>query len=75
MPLEPALELVQVAARERAGAVLIGPAGVGKTTLARAAAERLASEFSRVDWVTATSACRCDPVRRVPPTDRRARHR
>ena len=54
MPLEPALELVQVAARERAGAVLIGPAGVGKTTLARAAAERLASEFSRVDWVTAT---------------------
>jgi tetratricopeptide (TPR) repeat protein len=54
VPLEPALELVQVAARERAGAVLIGPAGVGKTTLARTAAERLAAAFSRVDWVTAT---------------------
>ena len=55
MPLEPALELVEAATRERAGAVLIGPAGVGKTTLARAAAERLAAGFSRVDWVIATA--------------------
>jgi len=55
VPLEPALELVEAATRERAGAVLIGPAGVGKTTLARAAAERLAAGFSRVDWVIATA--------------------
>ena len=61
MPLEPALELLEAAARERAGAVLIGPAGVGKTTLARAAAERLASEFSRVDWVTATTPAAAIP--------------
>ena len=39
----------------RAGAVLIGPAGVGKTSLARTAADRLASQFGRVDWVTATA--------------------
>jgi replication-associated recombination protein RarA len=35
--------------------VLIGPAGVGKTTLARAAASRLSPRFGRVDWVTATA--------------------
>jgi tetratricopeptide (TPR) repeat protein len=35
--------------------VLIGSAGVGKTWLARAAAERLAPQFGRVDWVTGTT--------------------
>ena len=54
-PHEPALELVETGLRTRAGAILIGPAGVGKTTLARAAAERLGSQFRRVDWVAATT--------------------
>ena len=60
-PLEPALKTLAAAVRDRAGAVVIGPAGVGKTTLARAAAERLASEFSRVDWVTATAPAAAIP--------------
>jgi tetratricopeptide (TPR) repeat protein len=47
--------MVRAGVDERAGAVLIGPAGVGKTTLARAAAQRLATQFDRVDWVTATT--------------------
>ncbi len=47
--------------RERRGAVVIGPAGVGKTTLARAAAARLGTRFDRVDWITATA-----PMQAVP---------
>jgi hypothetical protein len=54
-PHEPALELLETGVREQAGAVLIGSAGVGKTWLARTAAERLASQFDRVDWVTGTT--------------------
>jgi tetratricopeptide (TPR) repeat protein len=54
-PHEPALELLETGVREQAGAVLIGAAGVGKTWLARTAADRLASQFARVDWVTGTT--------------------
>jgi hypothetical protein len=54
-PHEPALELIETGVRERAGTALIGSAGVGKTWLARTAADRLASQFGRVDWVTATA--------------------
>ncbi|MDT7793022.1 MAG: hypothetical protein QOD59_2458 [Mycobacterium sp.] len=53
-PHEPALELLETGVRERAGTVLIGAAGVGKTWVAQTAADRLASQFGRVDWVTAT---------------------
>jgi tetratricopeptide (TPR) repeat protein len=53
-PHEPALELIESGVRERVGAVLIGSAGVGKTWLARTAADRLASQFGRVDWISAT---------------------
>jgi hypothetical protein len=52
---EPALELLETGVRDRAGVVLIGSAGVGKTWLARTAADRFASQFARVDWVTATA--------------------
>ena len=54
-PNEPVSELLDAHVRERAGAVLTGPAGVGKTSLCRAAAERLGSDFGRVDWVIATA--------------------
>lgn len=54
-PHEPALELLETGLRTRTGAVLIGPAGVGKTTLARVAAERLGARLPRVDWVAATT--------------------
>ena len=60
-PHEPALEQLETGVRERVGAVVIGPAGVGKTTLARAAAARLGPQFDRVDWVTATA-----PMQAVP---------
>jgi hypothetical protein len=54
-PHEPALELLETGMRTRAGAVLIGPAGVGKTSIARSAVERLGAKFGRVDWVSATA--------------------
>ncbi|HTI78691.1 MAG TPA: AAA family ATPase, partial [Mycobacterium sp.] len=54
-PPEPALESIETGLREQAGAVLIGSAGVGKTWLARAAADRLASQFDRIDWITGTA--------------------
>jgi AAA domain len=54
-PHKPALELLEAGMRTRAGAVLIGPAGVGKTSIARSAAEQLGARFGRVDWVGATA--------------------
>ncbi|WP_396883248.1 AAA family ATPase [Mycobacterium sp. SMC-4] len=54
-PGEPALaQVASVLRGESGGAALIGPAGVGKTTLARQAVERWAPEYPRVDWVRAT---------------------
>lgn len=55
VPLEPALEALEAGSQARPGTVIIGPAGVGKTTLARAAVARLGARFDRVDWVTATT--------------------
>ncbi len=55
-PHEPALAALESGVRTHRGAVLIGPPGVGKTTLAREAAERLRPDFPRVDWVRATTA-------------------
>jgi AAA domain len=55
------MRLIETGVRERSGAVLIGPAGVGKTTLAREAADRYASRFSRIDRVNATA-----PMATVP---------
>ncbi|KUI45824.1 AAA family ATPase [Mycobacterium sp. GA-1199] len=60
-PPGPALDSIEAGLAKRSGAVLIGPAGVGKTTLARAAADRLAGAYHRVDWVTATA-----PMAAVP---------
>ena len=55
-PHEPTLQQLDHGVRTGVGAVLIGPAGVGKTTLARDAAERLGPDFPRVDWVRATAS-------------------
>ncbi|OBH01415.1 AAA family ATPase [Mycobacterium sp. E136] len=60
-PPGPALDSIEAGLQKRSGAVLIGPAGVGKTSLARAAAERFAANYHRVDWVTATA-----PMAAVP---------
>ncbi|WP_029115931.1 ATP-binding protein [Mycobacterium sp. URHB0044] len=51
-PEEPLLGRLEAAVRNRAGAMLIGPAGVGKTSLARTAVARLSGEFARVATVT-----------------------
>jgi tetratricopeptide (TPR) repeat protein len=55
-PEEPLLGQLEAAFRSRAGAMLVGPAGVGKTSLARAAVANLAGEFARVATVTGTVA-------------------
>jgi hypothetical protein len=54
-PHEPALEQLETGLREQGGTVLIGSAGVGKTWLARTAADGLAAQFDRVDWVIGTT--------------------
>ncbi|WP_197376572.1 ATP-binding protein [Mycolicibacterium baixiangningiae] len=51
-PAEPALDSVEAGVRQQSGAVLIGPAGVGKTTLLRIAAQRLGPG----PWVTGTAS-------------------
>lgn len=66
-PPEPALEQLLAGVRMRAGAVLIGPAGVGKTTLARSAADRLGAEFPRVDWLFATASRQTVPFAAFEP--------
>jgi DNA-binding CsgD family transcriptional regulator len=50
------LALVDEAARSRSGIVLSGARGVGKTWLAREAAEELARDGAEVIWVRATEA-------------------
>ena len=61
MPPEPALKSLETGVRDRVGAVLIGPAGVGKSSLARLAAERLGPRFARVGWVTGTASAGAVP--------------
>jgi putative protein kinase ArgK-like GTPase of G3E family len=50
-----------------AGAVVSGPAGVGKTALADAVAKQIAATGSRVDWVVATDASRSIPFGALAP--------
>ncbi|TRW79380.1 AAA family ATPase [Mycolicibacterium sp. 018/SC-01/001] len=64
-PEEPALAQVDAGVRDRSGAALIGPAGVGKTWLLRRAAERLGPEVTRVDWVRATATRQAIPFAAV----------
>ncbi|MCH9700418.1 MAG: ATP-binding protein [Actinomycetia bacterium] len=53
---DPAFAQLELGVRTRGGAVLIGSAGVGKTTLLREAADLLGPAFPRVDWVRATTS-------------------
>jgi hypothetical protein len=55
------LDSIEAGLQKRSGAALVGPAGVGKTTLARAAVDRVRAAYTRVDWVTATA-----PMAAVP---------
>jgi tetratricopeptide (TPR) repeat protein/energy-coupling factor transporter ATP-binding protein EcfA2 len=55
-PHDRALDGVEAGLHERSGAVLLGPEGVGKTSLARSAAEWLGPEFRRVVRVTGTES-------------------
>ena len=61
MPAEPAAEHVQAAVADRGGAVVIAPVGGGKTTVARAASERLGGAV----WVTGTVSDRVIPFAAV----------
>jgi hypothetical protein len=53
---KPLLGQLEAAVRTRAGAMLVGPAGVGKTSLASAAVANLSGEFARVATITGTVA-------------------
>ncbi|MGV0745464.1 AAA family ATPase [Mycolicibacterium sp. XJ870] len=55
-PHDRTLDGLEAGLRERSGAVLLGPAGVGKTSLARTAANWVGPEFRRVAWVTGTES-------------------
>lgn len=73
-PHEPALDAIEAGVRARSGAVLIGPAGVGKTSLLRMAADRLGP----ARWVTGTASDAVLPLGAfghlvdVPPTGKTA---
>ncbi|MGV0811680.1 AAA family ATPase [Mycolicibacterium boenickei] len=55
-PRDRVLDGLEAGLHERCGAALLGPAGVGKTSLARTAAEYLAPDFRRVVWITGTES-------------------
>lgn len=55
-PLEPALSSIEASLRDGRGAVVLGAAGVGKSTLALTAAERVGAAYDRVDRVIGTAS-------------------
>ena len=61
-PPEPAIEQVASAVADRGGAVLVAPVGAGKTTVARAAADRIGGASA---WVTGTVSDRVVPFAAV----------
>jgi energy-coupling factor transporter ATP-binding protein EcfA2 len=61
VPEEPLLGHLEAAVRSGAGAMLVGPAGVGKTSLARTAVANLAADFARVVTVTGAAAASAVP--------------
>ncbi|OBB60508.1 AAA family ATPase [Mycobacterium sp. 852013-51886_SCH5428379] len=77
-PTDPALETIRAGVAQGSGAVLIGPAGVGKTTLLRLAGERLADAAQVTSMVTATASTGAIPfgafrdLLDIPPTGKTA---
>ncbi len=61
MPPEPSAQHVESAVADRGGAVIIAPVGAGKTTVARAASERIGGSV----WVTGTVSDRVVPFAAV----------
>ncbi|WP_273734923.1 ATP-binding protein [Mycolicibacterium septicum] len=64
-PRDRVLDGLEAGLHERCGAALLGPAGVGKTSVARTAAEHLASDFRRVVWITGTESAATIPFAAV----------
>ncbi|WP_135457303.1 AAA family ATPase [Mycobacterium sp. DL99] len=64
-PRDRVLDGLEAGLHERRGAALLGPAGVGKTSVARTAAEHLASDFRRVVWIAGTESAAAVPFAAV----------
>lgn len=64
-PRDRVLDGLEAGLHERCGAALLGPAGVGKTSVARTAAEHLASDFRRVVRITGTESAAAIPFAAV----------
>lgn len=64
-PRDRVLDGLEAGLHECCGAALLGPAGVGKTSVARTAAEHLASDFRRVVWITGTESAAAIPFAAV----------
>ncbi|KHO18461.1 ATP-binding protein [Mycolicibacterium setense] len=64
-PCDRVLDGLEAGLQERRGAALLGPDGVGKTSVARTAAEHLARDFRRVVWITGTESAAAVPFAAV----------
>lgn len=64
-PRDRVLDGLEAGLHERCGAALLGPTGVGKTSVARTAAEHLATDFRRVVWITGTESAAAIPFAAV----------
>ena len=64
---ETELPALLAAVTRGAGAIIFGPAGVGKTALARAVTERIGDGESRTEWLVATEASKLIPFGALAP--------
>lgn len=64
-PRDRVLDGLEAGLHERCGAALLGPAGVGKSSVARTAAEHLTPDFRRVLWITGTESAATVPFAAV----------
>ncbi|NOP97365.1 AAA family ATPase [Mycolicibacterium fortuitum] len=64
-PRDRVLDGLEAGLHDRCGAALLGPAGVGKSSVARTAAEHLAPDFRRVLWITGTESAAAVPFAAV----------
>jgi hypothetical protein len=64
-PRDRVLDGLEAGLHDRCGTALLGPAGVGKTSVARSASEQLATDFRRVVWITGTESAAAIPFAAV----------